>query len=90
MAQVSRDQQQPARLLGQHGQCIFIAGEGVEVPLPGLDPGGHCGGQKAPGKAGGRFMPSPVYERGFLVRGMAQGRQKLARLQVQPGCRGRC
>ena len=38
-------------------------------------------------------MPQPMYEGGFLVHEMAQGRQKLACLPAQPsswGCQVQC
>lgn len=58
---------------------IFTAGKGTELPFlaPDQEFRNDSGGQKAAGKAGSKFTPLPVYERGFLVYEMAQGRQKV-------------
>lgn len=44
-------------------------------------------GQKAPGKAGRKAVSWPMYERGFGPE-LAQGRQQLSCLHVQPSSWG--
>lgn len=92
MAQVSRAHKQTQHLQRQCNYCIFTAGKGTEVPFPAPDQEfrNDSGGQKAAGKAGSKFIPLPVYERGFLVCEMARGRQKLLAQPSLGGCQAQC